>query len=130
MAVGRIILYDQLHSASDIFASAQDDDYFVFIETADIFCQVKHHKLKLAYLIASYREYILSISKKYTNLEFNNPYYLTIHQFFVKKYLSFTTNYFDCINKDPDQLVEEIHLIEAKRSFNSIIILISIWELT
>ena len=60
--------------------------------------------------------------KKYTNLEFNNPYYLTIHQFFVKKYLSFTTDYFDCINKDPDQLVEEIHLIEAKRSFNSIII--------
>ena len=23
--------------------------------------------------------------KKYTNLEFNNPYYLTIHQFFCKK---------------------------------------------
>ena len=63
MAVGRIILYDQLHLANPLLSNVGDDDYFICIETEDIFCQVPHHKKKLMYLLASYRLFVQRLKK-------------------------------------------------------------------
>ena len=60
----RIIFVDQLSKKSDVLSNIKKDDTLLFYEPLDTFYEIGHHKHKLVFLIASFREFIKDKSHK------------------------------------------------------------------